>query len=60
MKNAKFRLDLADPSRASAYTTVGLSVKGYNKSGSYVGRGVGSIFRANGNLSSSPVTVTFE
>ncbi len=60
MKNAKFRLDLADPSRASAYTTVGLTVKGYNKSGSYVGRGVGSIFRANGNLSANPITVTFE
>lgn len=60
MKNAKFRLDLADPSRASAYTTVGLTVKGYNKSGSYVGRGVGSIFRANANLGASPVTVTFE
>ena len=60
MKNAKFRLDLADPSRASAYTTVGLTVKGYNKSGSYVGRGVGSIFRANGDLSANPITVTFE
>lgn len=60
MKNAKFRLDLAEPSRASAYTTVGLTVKGYNKSGSYVGRGVGTIFRANGNLSANPVSVTFQ
>lgn len=60
MKNADFRLQFGAPSSAWAYTSVGLNVKGYNKAGSYVGKGTASISRANAEVSGNTVSVTFE